>query len=100
MKHVGEDSVNKALKVGDRVKWNIDQDVSVDADHKVTAFGIVDRLDEHVSYNNVTVAAVDSTGNNVVKTFTKDTDYTVTESTRTVSTTSRSPSSRVLMASL
>lgn len=91
VKHVDEDSVKKALKVGDKVSWNIDQDVTYTSGNKITAFGIVDQLDSNVSFdkddaNSVVVSALDDKGNklNPDVVFTKGADYTVSPTSKTV----------------
>ena len=64
--------------------WNVDQDVpSLSTNEKLKKFGIVDRMDENVTYDSVEVQALNSAGgkDNSV-TFTADTDYTVSHEKR------------------
>lgn len=84
VKHVDENSLKSAYKVGDEVAWNVDQDVpSLSTNEKLKKFGIVDRMDENVTYDSVEVQDLNSAGgkDNSV-TFTADTDYTVSHEKR------------------
>lgn len=67
--------VKDALKAGDTIGWNIDQEVPQSA-ASPTRFGIVDKLHSALAYQQASVYALDS-HKNVVKTFVANTDYTV-----------------------
>lgn len=66
-------------KVGDDIKWNVDQRVpGVEEGKHRTAFGIHDVLDSHLTYQSVKVTQHNVANNTDDQTFEEGTDYTVT----------------------
>lgn len=78
-KHV---NVKDALKTGDTISWNIDQEIPQSATAP-TRFGIVDKLHNALGYQQVAVTALDSQKNTIAE-FTADADYTVNVDGQTV----------------